>query len=38
MIAHRLGTLANCEARLEIEVRRVVRFEHGSRRPNRRAG
>jgi ATP-binding cassette subfamily B protein len=28
MIAHRLGTLANCDARLEIEDGRVVRFEH----------
>jgi len=27
MIAHRLGTLANCDARLEIEDGRVVRFE-----------
>jgi ATP-binding cassette, subfamily B, bacterial len=28
MIAHRLGTLANCDARLEIEDGRVVSFEH----------
>ena len=28
MIAHRLGTLANCDARLEIEDGRVVRFEY----------
>jgi hypothetical protein len=28
MIAHRLGTLANCDARLEIEEGRVVSFEH----------
>jgi ATP-binding cassette, subfamily B, bacterial len=28
MIAHRLGTLANCDARLEIEDGRVVAFEH----------
>jgi ATP-binding cassette subfamily B protein len=28
MIAHRLGTLANCDARLEIEDGRVLRFEH----------
>jgi len=27
MIAHRLGTLANCDVRLEIEEGRVVRFE-----------
>ncbi|MDQ3929826.1 MAG: ABC transporter ATP-binding protein/permease [Chloroflexota bacterium] len=27
MIAHRLGTLANCDARLEIEDGRVVKFE-----------
>jgi ABC-type transport system involved in cytochrome bd biosynthesis fused ATPase/permease subunit len=27
MIAHRLGTLANCDARLEVEDGRVVRFE-----------
>jgi ATP-binding cassette, subfamily B, bacterial len=27
MIAHRLSTLANCDARLEIEYGRVVRFE-----------
>jgi ATP-binding cassette subfamily B protein len=27
MIAHRLGTLASCEARLEIEDGRVVKFE-----------
>jgi ATP-binding cassette subfamily B protein len=27
MIAHRLGTLANCDARLEIEDGRIVRFE-----------
>jgi ATP-binding cassette subfamily B protein len=30
MIAHRLGTLANCDARLEIEEGRVIRFEHGT--------
>jgi hypothetical protein len=28
MIAHCLGTLANCDARLEIEDGRVLRFEH----------
>jgi ATP-binding cassette subfamily B protein len=28
MIAHRLGTLANCDVRMEIEEGRVVRFEH----------
>jgi ATP-binding cassette, subfamily B, bacterial len=27
MIAHRLGTLANCDTRLEIEDGRIVRFE-----------
>ncbi len=27
MIAHRLGTLANCDSRLEIEDGRVVRLE-----------
>jgi hypothetical protein len=27
MIAHRLGTLANCDARLEIEGGRLVNFE-----------
>jgi ATP-binding cassette subfamily B protein len=27
MIAHRLGTLANCDARLEVEDGRVIRFE-----------
>jgi ATP-binding cassette, subfamily B, bacterial len=27
MIAHRLGTLANCDARLEVEGGRVARFE-----------
>jgi ATP-binding cassette subfamily B protein len=27
MIAHRLGTLANCDARLEIEDGRVIRLE-----------
>jgi hypothetical protein len=27
MIAHRLGTLSNCDARMEIEDGRVVRFE-----------
>jgi ABC-type multidrug transport system fused ATPase/permease subunit len=27
MIAHRLATLANCDARLEVEDGRVVRFE-----------
>lgn len=29
MIAHRLSTLADCDARLEIEDGRVVRFEQG---------
>jgi hypothetical protein len=38
MIAHRLGTLANCDARLEIEDGRLVTFEHGRRRPNCRTG
>jgi hypothetical protein len=28
MIVHRLGALANCDARLEIEDGRVVRFKH----------
>jgi ABC-type multidrug transport system fused ATPase/permease subunit len=36
MIAHRLGTLANCDARLEIDDGRVVTLEHGRRRPKRR--
>jgi ABC-type transport system involved in cytochrome bd biosynthesis fused ATPase/permease subunit len=27
MIAHRLGTLASCDARLEVEGGRVARFE-----------
>jgi len=27
MIAHRLGTLANCDMRLEVEGGRVARFE-----------
>jgi hypothetical protein len=38
MIAHRLGTLANCDAQLEIEDGRVVTFEHGRRHPKRRTG
>lgn len=38
MIDHRLGTLANCDARLEIEDGRLVTFEDGRRRPKRRTG
>jgi ATP-binding cassette subfamily B protein len=30
MIAHRLGTLAHCDARLEMEDGRVVKFEQGT--------
>jgi ABC-type transport system involved in cytochrome bd biosynthesis fused ATPase/permease subunit len=27
MIAHRLGTLANCDVRVEVEDGRVIKFE-----------